>query len=226
MIDADNGMLTAKNLNDQFADYRRNIEFDTFVDADLRTPRAWIKLKEKLFGISRLCREGKWQYDALCIDSLTRMGILCANQIMFQAGRPMEVPQLQHYNAIVSEMRNMLQLITSLPVMVLAVTHELPVETDESTFIKCRVVGQKLPDEVIGMFDEVWYTKVKKLPKDQGFADYLVSCLPSTSRDSRTRSGKLQEFSFKTLGLRGILKEMGYEYKHEIKKGATTGQTL
>jgi hypothetical protein len=99
--------------------------------------------------------------------------------------------------------------------MVIAATHELLVETDDMTYIKARATGQKLPDEIVCMFDEVWYTKIKKVPASQGHADYIASCLPTTCRDSRTRGGRLAEYSFKDLGLRGLLKEMGYEYNHE-----------
>jgi len=218
MIDADNGMLTAKNLVDNFTKYRQEIEFDTFTDDNPLAPKAWIKIKEKLFDINRKVRAGTWSYDCLVIDSLTMLGVQCMSQVMLQAGKPLDAPQIQHYLTATSDIKMILRMITSLPIMVLAVTHEIPVTVGgEDVCLKPRVIGQKIPDEVVAMFDEVWYTKIKKLPKDQGYADYTVSCLPTTLRDSRTRSGSLKELSLKTLGLRGLLKEMGYTYNHEPK---------
>jgi hypothetical protein len=217
MIDADQGMLTARNLEDEFTKYRHFIEFDEIID-DPRNPKGWIKFKEQIFTISRLIRAKQWPYDALVIDSLTRLGTMCINQVMAGAGKPGEPPQLQHYNTIVSEIRNMLQLITTFPVLVIVCTHEVPIESDDGTMIKPKSVGQKLPDEVVPMFDEVWTAKVKKLPAGSGHADYLISWLPSNVRESRTRSGTLQELKVKELGLRGILKAVGYDYKHEPTK--------
>jgi len=209
LIDADNGMRTALLLQDKFTPLRHNIEFDTFTE-DPQKPSAWIKIKEKVFSINREIRKGTWQYDALCLDSLTRMATYCTNQVLYQAGKIFEAPQLQHYNIIVTEMRNILQLVTSLPVLVLVATHEVPIETDDGVIIRPRSVGSRLPDEVCAMFDEVWYSKTKRLPSSQGYADYIASCIPSNVRDSRTRSGTLLEVSIKDIGLDGLLNKMGF----------------
>jgi hypothetical protein len=216
MIDTDGGMLTALNLVDKFTKYRHNIEFDTFVDDDPRYAKAWIKMKEKIFKIGRECRGGTWKYDCLCIDSLTQMGISCYRQIMSMSGGINSKPKIQHWGDMVHDMRNLLHLVTTLPIPVLVCTHEQPFEIDEgSIFMKPKTIGNKLCDEVVCMFDEVWYTQINKKPPSQGHADFEVSWIPSSARETRTRSGKLQKFSMKEYGLRDLFKEVGYEYKHE-----------
>lgn len=218
MIDTDDGMLTARNLQDAFTKYRHEIEFDTFYDANPLMPQAWLKIKTKLFDISKQCREGKFPYDAFCLDSLTRLCQYCQSFIMSSNGGVDKTPQIQHYGMMVHEIRNMLQLITSLPVLVIIATHEQPYEdAGGADFFKPRVLGNKLPDEICCMFDEVWYMSTKILPTSKGSADFVVSWIPSNSHEARTRSGTLKEFSIKEIGLRGILKEIGYEYKHEPK---------
>lgn len=216
LIDLDDGMLTAKNLKDQFTKYRLEIEFDTFVDTNPNVPKAWFNVKTKLFEISRLCREGKYPFDGLAIDSLTRLSQLCQNYVMSNNGGIDKTPQIQHYGMMVHELRNMLQLITSLPLLVIVATHEQPFEdSGGADFFKPKALGNKLPDEICCMFDEVWYTSVKNLPASKGSADFFVSWIPSTLHEARTRSGVLKELSIKELGLRGLLKEIGYEYKHD-----------
>jgi hypothetical protein len=215
VIDTDDGMRTALNLKDDFTKYRHEVEFDTFVE-NPKQPTAWVKIKECAYKVAREVRAGTWKYDALGIDSLTRCGQYCTNQVLMQAGRPLEPPQLQDYNVIVTEIKNFLQLLTSLPILVIVCGHEVPIESDGRTMIKPKSVGQKLPDEVSCMFDEVWHTHIKKgIGANKANPDFVASWLPSTSHECRTRSGELKEVSMKDLGLRGLLREAGFSYVHE-----------
>ena len=217
MIDCDNGMRTALLLQDEFTKYRHEIEFDTFEETDSMRPRAWLAVKKKIMDINRDCRTGKFTFDAVILDSLTRMASYAQNQIMAQAGKPLEAPTLPQYNLIVGEVRNMLHILTTLPVLVLVCTHERAMDlNDGGIFIKPKVIGKQLVNEVTCMFDEVWYTRSKRLPPSKGYADFIVDWIPSASHESRTRSGRMLEFSAKELGLRGVLKEAGFTYAHEV----------
>ena len=215
LADSDKGMRTALNLQDKWTKYRHNIEFDQFLDLDPKKPQAWIKFKEQVFRINREIREGKWPYDAFCMDSLTNFGIAAMANVMHMSQR--DRPQIQDWGTAIDDMRNILRLITSWPVLVLVATHEQPF-TDENENIRAykpKSLGVKLCDEVVCMFDEVWLTKTKKKPATQGHADLIVSWLPQPMHETRTRSGSWKEFSIIDTGLRELLKETGFEYNHE-----------
>ncbi len=220
-MDFDNGMLTARNLQDKFTPIRHNIEFDTYKDYNLTSPTAWMKAKTKLTRIAEKAHRGTWEFDALVIDSITGMGRQCQNQIFFDAGllgKPLGAHGLKLYGFIVAELENYLQIITALPCLTIVVTHELPITVGAGeaieTSLKPRIVGTKLPSRLPEFFDEVWYTMVKK----QG-QDFIASWKPRYSRESRTRSGKFQELVHNNIGLAGLLKEVNFIQKERIKNG-------
>ena len=216
MLDFDDGMLTAKNLIDQFTPLRHAIEFDTFSDTNPSRPKAWLAAKRKIFEIRAACDKGVWKDDALILDSLTKMGMICYNQIVSQLGRSVGKVQLQDWGMMVGEMRNILQIVLRIPHLVIMTAHETFIEVGTETYIKPKALGKKLPEELPPLFDEVWRMKAKR--KAQHKVDYTVDWFPSENVDVRTRSGVLKEFSINEIGLAGVLREINYSYQE--KKGA------
>ena len=211
LMDFDGGMLTAKNIEDQFTPLRHDIEFDTYRDYNLTSPTAWMKAKQKITRIAEKAHRGTWEFDCLVIDSITGMGRQCQNQIFFDAGllgKPLGNQGLKLYGHIVAELGNYLQIITCLPCLVLVTTHELPVVVGAGataeTYIKPRIVGTKLPSQLPEFFDEVWYAKVRR------GSDFFVTWKSMEYRETRTRSGKMQELKHNDIGLQGLLKEIKF----------------
>jgi len=210
LMDFDIGMRTAANIKDKFSEKRHQIEFDTYRDKDPRYPKAWINAKKKIFEIRTSCDKKTCEYDALIIDSLTFMGNMCYNQIMYQVNKPMGKPSLPDWGLMLTDMRNMLQLITTLPLLVIVTAHEEHFQVGDDTFVKVKTLGQKLAPELPGMFDEVWEMKPKKRPQNK--IDWTVSWIPNEFKQIRTRSGQLKSFVINDIGLTGVLSEINYCY--------------
>lgn len=211
-MDFDNGMLTARNLQDKFTPLRHDIEFDTYKDYNLTSPTAWMKAKQKITRIAEKAHRGTWEFDCLVIDSITGMGRQCQNQIFFDAGllgKPLGGMGLKLYGHIVAELGNYMQILTALPCLTIVTTHELPITVGAGefteTFLKPRIIGTKLPSQLPEFFDEVWYSSVKR----QG-QDFVVSWKSARYRETRTRSGKMQEIKHNEIGLQGLLKEIKF----------------
>ena len=180
---------------------------------DPKKPNSWVKFKELVFKINREIKAGTWKYDAFCIDSLTNFGLAAMQNVLFFASR--EKAQLQDWGAAIDDMRMILRLITSWPVLVLVATHENPFEdlNGNILMLKPKTLGNKLCDEVCCMFDEVWHTSCKR----RGSTISLeVSWEPSNLHETCTRSGQWKTFDLTKVGLRELLKEVGYEYTHTV----------
>lgn len=220
------GMQTALNLQDEFTKYRHSIEFDEFVDTNPDRPSAYRKFKEKLFSfVQQLQRDkDKFPYDALVVDSLTAMGQAAMREVMANVGRTpsksgvaMQGPEIQHWGLAIADLRNMITLLTSLPIMILVTSHDIiQEENDGSVKKRPNALGSKLPSELPPYFSEVWLASVKVKPQRK--FDFTVSWMPSSTYETRTRTGVMQELSVVSLGLRGILKEIGYSYNQEPTK--------
>ena len=74
LFDFDDGMRTAKNLEDKFTSLRHSIEFDSYRDKDPRKPKAWLSAKKKIFELRRLFDKKECPYNAIVIDGITWMG--------------------------------------------------------------------------------------------------------------------------------------------------------
>lgn len=210
LYDFDGGIRTAINLKDHLTKYRMEIDVDTFVDENPKQPNAWLKAKTEFYGLLGKINRGQFPFDCLVIDSLSGMARTCESQIMKACGDPLGKPQIQHYGMMVSELTNMIHLITTLPLLVLVTAHEYPLSVGDETYIKPKVIGRKLPCNISSLFDEVWWSTVKKTGVRE--FEWRVSWVPNKYIETRTRSGELKEVNHAQIGLRGLLKEIGYEY--------------
>lgn len=222
MLDFDNGMGTAAKLEDKFFDARNEIEFDIFLDAVPAKPDMWLRAKKKLLDISAVVAAGAFKYDAVIVDGLTGMGQCIQNQVMYQAGRPLGKPEIQHWGMMVSEMENALTILRSLNVLVMLTAHELPVLVDDTVVMKILAIGQKLPAKIPWMFDELWYAKT--ILAAQGKTNYIVSGRSTSSIRCRTRSNFNTDFIHQEVGLVGVLEKIGYHYNIKEQNGNTEGR--
>ena len=131
---------------------------------------------------------------------------------MYQVGKPLGKPTLPDWGLMISEMRNMLQLLTCFPTLVLFTAHQEPIQIGDEVRLHVKALGQKLGAELPGMFDEVWQMKIKRKSPD---VQYMVSWKPSGFVEVRTRSGRLSEYIINDIGLTGLLKEVNYNYSNE-----------
>jgi len=209
-MDFDAGLMTAVNLKDKFYNLRQNLEFDTYQDNDVMNPSAWIRAKTKVLEIQNQVFKKEWPYEALIVDSLSGLSRTVQTQIMKACGRPMQKPQLQDYGLMFSEIENILQVITTLPILVIICTHEYSLNVGDETYIKPRAIGRKLPAGIAPLFDEVWWSEIRR--RGIRDVDYLISWKPTKYRETRTRSGHLVELKHNEVGLEGVLAEIGYKY--------------
>jgi archaellum biogenesis ATPase FlaH len=218
LFDFDDGMLTAKTVNDKFRPLRWEIDFDSYVDENPAKPHMWIEARKKLKSIVEQANAGKWKHDALIIDSLTGMARCIQLHVMSCAGDSYKKPEIQHWGSMVQEMETALTMIRAVRVLRLTTAHELLVEK-QATKSLVPVVDYITPlsvtrkhsiGKLMWLFDEVWYTSLTR--GAQGKMNFTVDSKPATSHRCRTRCGLVQTVVHNEMGLVGLLEKAGYKY--------------
>ena len=218
LFDFDGGMEIALTLNDKFRELRYGIEFDTYVDANPMKPEEWLKAKKKLISIVGQIQNGSWQYDALVIDSLTGMVRAIQLQVMSNSGDPLRKPEIQHWGSMIAELESALTLLRACKVLRLVTAHELPIErvavksiipyVDHTTPLS--VTRPHSDSKLAWLFGEVWYSKVRL--GAQGKTEFTVDGGTSTINRSKSRGGLIKPVAHNEIGLKGVLKLIGYDY--------------
>lgn len=231
MLDFDDGMRTALFLKDAFYDKRMAIEFDLYKDADPCKPKGWVSAKQKILNISSAIAKGTFKHDAVIVDSLTGAAQAVQNQVMAQAGRPNGKPEIQHWGMIVSELENILTILTSLNTLVLITAHELPMLTRKGSLghpeedvheLRVLCAGKKLPEKLPWMFDEFWHADSKFVGKKPKFT---VTGAKTSYIQARTRSGFTTN-DHTQIGLKGVLDLAGYKYGTEVASVGSSAKDL
>jgi archaellum biogenesis ATPase FlaH len=213
LFDFDNGMRTAVTLKDKFSELRQSIEFETFVDKDMKTMREYLRFKNMLLSM-----QNGTKYDAIVLDSLTGLCRSIRYYIMSCAGNTFGSPQIQHYGQMVNELETVLTILRSMNKLLLVTAHEDLVDVDNTTIIRIMSVTRKHgSNKLAWLFDEVLYTKARM--KGANNIDYIVTGKTSSSTTTRTRSGILFDVVINDIGLDGLLAEMSYKQKGGIDTG-------
>lgn len=216
IMDFDDGMLTARNLDDKFKPLRHLVEFDTFVDENPANPSAWMNARKKINSVVKAVHEGKWEYDAFGIDSLTGMAKCIQLYVMHNAGDSFKQPQIQHWGMMVREMERVLTELRALKVLRVSTAHETAIETGGiSCFTPRSITKPHSIDTLMWLFDEVWHAELRRA--GQGKINFVVTGKPSSVYRCRTRSVLRDDVVHNEIGLVGLLEKIGYKYEKEKK---------
>jgi len=212
IMDFDDGMLTARNMEDDFSSLRQNAEFDTFLDENPAKPRAWLDAKKKVQSIVEEVQKGTWKYKAFGIDSLTGVAKCAQLYVMYAAGDSFMQPQIQHWGMMVREMEGMLTRLRAMKVLKISTAHEMAIETGGvSCFTPRSITKPHSIDTLMWLFDEVWHTELRRA--GQGKINFMVSGKPSPSYRCRTRSVLNCDIIHNKIGLAGLLEKIGFKYE-------------
>lgn len=223
VFDFDDGMRTAATLKDKFFDVRQNIEFDTYTEDDPMKPVAWLQAMKKLHELIQLQTQGKLPYDAVVIDSLSGACKVATYNIMSKGSKgndakdPLAKLNVWDYSEAIANIERMLTMLRSLKVLTIVISHveieeEHPKmgETVTTAMFPRSISKPHATKALMTYFDEVLYADARVV--GQGKIEYRIfGKSPNTIIKARTRSN-IDMIVHNEIGLRGILKQMGYTY--------------
>ena len=218
MIDMDDGLRTGLTLQDKFTEDRKSVEVVQFLEREPhKTAGAFAAVKNYIYGLSSRFQKRPYPFEALALDSLTAYADAALNYIMFNSGKLGKQPEIQHWGLAFAEIKNVLQVMRSLPIIVVVIAHEQvksvgTLESREES-LEIAVKGRNLPAEICRLFDEIWY--IRSRAAAGGKFDYVLQTHSDALLEARSRS-QLPNYTNTNIGMWEIIRKLGYELPKEV----------
>lgn len=214
------GYTTGRTLRDKFYNDRIAVDIQLFKETKLpNSAHAFNDARDYIIKISKQVHEGKYPYDALIIDSMTELARMSINQVLSNNGSLGSDVQLQHYGAAFNQTKMVLDILKSLPIVVIVIGHDQRDRIDKKSIdgkkvietkelIELAVTGKNMPAEIPRGFDEVWYATAREAAG--GKTKFFIQTASNELIKVRTRSQIPNMLDITELGMWDIIKQLGY----------------
>lgn len=177
VLDIDDGLLTGKNLKDEWADQRGSVDVLQFPEP---TPHikatAFMELKRAAIDLANKMRTNKTLYRAVILDSLSAMAERAVAQIMSNSGKLNQKIEIQHWGLAFEEIKQVISILRTLPVPFILIGHEqtktIGTGEDAESKLELAVPGKNLASQLSRYFDEIWYMRAR--PAGGGKTKYSI----------------------------------------------------
>lgn len=160
VLDLDNGLLSARNYIDKFTSERHKIDVKKCWEEDHKKAISYKKLLSFVNTIYDNCAAKTYDFEVVILDNFTVLADVAMQETLADAGRLGQTPQIQHWGTCFAKMQIILNVLKSLPLVVIVIAHTRRVEDGGASKYEIACPGQKLPEKVPTYFDEVWWTEV------------------------------------------------------------------
>lgn len=171
LIDVDRGYQPGISHKDNLRERRLDADIQSFVDDTVTQPKAFFKVKSRLYDIAAQCAAGVYKPKIVCIDSLTKLGDAALNFVRYnsgtyklgEAGKNNPQPSQPEWGLAISGIEQCLGILTALPITTIVITHVLKESTEGGgSTERMHVLGAKLPNVLGSYFDEIWRASILK----------------------------------------------------------------
>lgn len=208
LLDFDQGYKTLAKFDDKWKPDRLKTEIESFFDDNWEVPTAYRKARSFIQKLRIKMSKPENKIKVVGLDSFTGLYKSVIASVTAASGHAGRMPTQPEWGVILNEIENFMRLFKGLPAPKLVAGHTfLRVLDDETTTIKLLCPGVKLPDQVAGFFDDVFYAKVMKRP--QGKYDFILTSKPTNAVECRTRTSFHDDFAMND-GLWDFLRKLEY----------------
>lgn len=213
VIDLDNGLMTAMHLKDKFTEARQSVDVKQFLEEDPQKKiTAFAKTKAYIYDLPAAIKRGQWDFDVFIMDSLSTMADSAVATIMANSNMIGKAPQIQHWGMAFTEIQNVLNVVRTLPCVVILIAHEqvkmVGKPPNDDARIEIAIPGKNLPSKVARYYDELWW--FKNSPAGGGNVKRTVQTVSNGLVAARSR-GCLPNLTNIDCGMWELLKKIGYE---------------
>jgi hypothetical protein len=220
VIDMDDGLKTGLTLKDDWLETRKKVDVKQYFETDpAKKAEAFTKMKQYVYSIPQEIQAKRYPFQALLLDSLTTFGDSAVAYVMANSGKIGQNPEIQHWGLAFTEIKNVLAVLRTLPIVVVLIAHEQSKTTgkgqDAETKLEIAIPGKNLPSQICRYFDELWY--LKAVPVQQGKRQYVLKTISDAFLTARSRS-QLPDRTDTKVGMWELIKLLGYvPPKMEVK---------
>jgi len=215
ILDLDGGLSTGLYLDDKFKKDR--LEVDAIQILEQRPhlqATVFSRTKSKIIEIANDCAKHQYEYEVLALDSITALSNAALQSVMASSGDLHGKPQIQHWGLAIDEVKQVMAILASLPIVVVVIGHEqfktLGKGTSQEDKIYLGIFGKNLPLQLPGYFDEFWRMRVLAAPG--GKFSYKIQTYATPIAEAKSRSC-LPNMTDSSCGMWELLKKIGYEKK-------------
>lgn len=213
------GLITGLTLKDKWTADRHAVEAKLFIEKrpDIEAT-IFSNYKKYVMDLVNSIHKGQTHYTAIIIDSLTTLALAASNQVMRNSGMLNRAPELQHWNAIFAEIKNVLSWLRATPVPLVLIAHEM-IKTygkgkDATEKLQIAIQGKNLPAEITRFFDEIWYLYTR--PVGQGQHRRMIQTIADDKLLGRSRS-QVPTDTDTSCGMWALFELMGYKKEFAMK---------
>lgn len=213
VIDLDDGLLTGISLKDSFRNARMSVTVKQFLEPEPQV-RATVfsRVKSYIYGIPRDIKSGNFPFEAFIIDSLSAFADSAVQMVMANSGNIGKNPEIQHWGLAFTEIKNVLNVVRTLPIVVVLIAHEqiklIGKPPNQDMRLELAIPGKNLPSQVARYYDELWYLKTRQV--GQGKIQRVLQTSSTEAIAARSRSC-LPNLTDTACGMWKLLEMTGYK---------------
>lgn len=212
IADLDGGVRTGVSLKDDFTSHRKAVDLRTFPEPEPhKKATVFAKFKNYVYGLGGDIQRKTFTYDALIIDSLSALADSAVHYIMSNSGKTEGNPELQHWGLAFTEIKNVLAVARSLPIVLVVTAHEqvksIGKGDSKEDKLEIALPGKNLASQICRYFDEIWYLRVR--PSGGGKSQYLIQTRGNGAILARSRGG-LADMTDTKVGMWELIRQIGY----------------
>lgn len=223
VMDMDDGLMTGVKLEDKWTAERRAVDVVQFLETQPhKKAEAFAASKRHVLDVANQCVAGKYPFDALIIDSLSAMAENALNYIMANSGQLNQQPQIQHWGLAFSEIKQVVAVLRTLPLVVVLIAHEqiktIGTGPTAETKLEIAIQGKNLPQQIARYFDEIFHIRAK--PAGGGKFSYIIQTKSDDKIEARSRM-QIPNHTDTSIGMWELVRLMGYtppKRSAEVKK--------
>jgi hypothetical protein len=170
-----------------------------------KTATSYPAYKRHLIQLANNLRTGKSPYQAYILDSFTMLAEASLAMILANTGKLGSPPEIQHWGMAFNEQMQIIGLLRTLPIPVIMIAHD-QLKSADSNEIEIAVSGKNMPGKISRCFDEIWYSRVKKLGQGKH-----TQTLQSITDGRAMARGVLPDGTDAGCGMWGLLEKIGYK---------------
>ena len=214
-VDMDDGLKTGVSIKDNFSSERLQVEVRQFPEPEpQKRAVSFMAVKKFIYGLPAEIQAKRWPYEALIIDSLSSLADAAVRYIMSNSSRLDDTPEIQHWGLAFNEIKNVMNVIRTLPCAVVLIAHEqvksIGKGNNKEDKLEIAISGKNLPSQITRYFDEVWYMRARNV--GGGKRQYVVQTVGDDVVAARSRSC-LPNLTDTSCGMWGLFKQIGYSPK-------------
>jgi len=203
-----------------FTPFRQGVEIELGLEKNIVNEYGqvnWgiLRLKEYLLAIHQWCQKDQYPFKAVCLDHLTRIGMMSRQHILGTVPHAKAehklTPTQGQWGMIFNVVDEIIELFIAIPRMKILIAHEGSQEQESMLTHEILIPGKSLPAIIRTHFSEIWYCQNNSIALRDGVQNnFVIRTVKSLNATARSCLN-IPDNTPQSLGMIEILKRAGVD---------------